>query len=137
MPFGSEYGINSKLYPKYKSMRYYVENAGKPFLEILNENAAAKNFIDAVIEDSPETAENYLSRIFGSVDFDIMRSIFKDKKYKCLINADKRISRRIKSVIVSSKEKMKFIIHFYLIKEPDKFGIWKISKIVKENITLR
>lgn len=139
VPWKNKYKINEsiiKLNHYYKQKQYCFKQSREPFFCVVNENCTPKSFIDAVMKDSYEDAESYISKNFASrVDIEDVKKLFKeDCTYKYLINIPfEKNDLNVKSIMLKDKNsKFIGILHFYLINEPDIFGNWKIYKVVKE-----
>lgn len=120
----------------YKYHQYSFSPSKKPFFSVINENIVPKRFIEAVMKDCLDDAQNYISKSFDSIiDVNAIVKLFKKNySYQHLININsKKADYSIKSIMIKDAEsKYVGILHFYLIKEPDGFSNWKIFKVTRE-----
>lgn len=121
----------------YRKKQYSFKPSRKPFFSLLKEDETPKIFIEAVKDNNNDDARAYLSKSLGNdVDLELVKKIFKaDYSFKYLIEVAFNGSRghKVKSVMLTDNDsRIKGIVHFYMIKEPDSLSNWKIYKIVKE-----
>jgi hypothetical protein len=110
-----------------------------PNFNLLSDNGIAALFLETVA-DNPEEAWAYVSRYYaGSLDLEALHEVLgPDKNAVCpfLINMTYETepkNRRTRSVLVmDSERKVKRLLHLHMVKEPDKYGPWKIYGVEQE-----
>ena len=130
-------------------MQYLKDKANNPFFCILEQNGrhTINSFMKVAAGDAPNDAAVYLSKKTGAAGFiDIMKINRILKEYSDCIwvkssNMDE-YTHRLKSkgitskcsVLVMNKQKSAetILLHLYMIKEPDKYGSWKIYGVENE-----
>lgn len=111
----------------------------KPFFSFFKDEGVVQSFLDAVKKQPIDDAKIYLSKRFkaGSLmDLNELKRLLDDYgRYKYLhnsVSAADYENFRINSVLIMNNEYKNSILHLYLIKEPDKYGNWKIYGIERE-----
>jgi hypothetical protein len=110
-----------------------------PHFNILSDNGIAAMFLEAVAAN-PEDAWAFVSRHYaGSLDLEALHEYLgRGKKHvcPCLIPApyaSESENRRTRSVLVTDAErKVKQLLHLHMVREPDKYGQWKIYGVEQE-----
>jgi hypothetical protein len=110
-----------------------------PHFNILSDNGIAALFLETVAHN-PEDAWAFVSRHYaGSLDLDALHEYLgqdANQVCPCLINATYETesgNRRTRSVLVMDAErKVKRLLHLHMVKEPDKYGQWKIYGVDQE-----
>lgn len=143
IPWKSDFGYKSstiRLEHDYKQRQFYFKQSEKPFFCLLSDSSDARNFLDAVINNSYDDAQIYISRslrICGGLE-EVIKIFDKAKHYKYLYSVSKanKNGEYVNSVLITDNEKKRFsIIHLYMINEPDVFSKWKVYKIEKESFS--
>ena len=112
----------------------------KPFFSVLDDDKTIKLFLNALANCQHEDAKVYISKNCGNIfDFEELSNFFdRTDNYKCLLNMQfnkEAKNCKTKSLLVMKNQNNSTetsIIHLQMIKEPDKFGNWKICGIEKE-----
>jgi hypothetical protein len=92
------------------------------------------------VADNPEDAWAFVSRYYsGNLDLEALRDVLDrgaSRLCPLLVNAPYTAepeNRRIRSVLVMDPEgRLKRLLHLHMVKEPDKFGQWKICSVEQE-----
>lgn len=119
----------------YKKLRLKNEEIyRKPYFSILNEDSTARLFIDAILRDATEEAFCYMSRsIPTNIDLHEIQGLLNSSvDYKYLIKAESGTRSKgckTNSILIINEECRNSIIHVHLVREPDRFGKWKIFGI--------
>lgn len=119
----------------YKKLRLKNEEMyKKPYFSILNEDSTVKLFLDAILRDATEEAFCYMSRsIPTNIDLMEIQGILNaGSDYKYLIKADTNTKKKLcktNSILIINEECRNSIIHVHMVREPDRFGNWKIFGI--------
>jgi hypothetical protein len=119
-----------------------VNNNAFPHFHMLSDNGIAALFLETVA-DNPEDAWAFVSRAYaGTLDLEALHNVLLGEDAKrirvCpyMINATYEAepkNLRIRSVMVMDPErKVKRLLHLHMIKEPDKYGQWKIYGVEQE-----
>jgi hypothetical protein len=111
---------------------------GKPFFNILTDNGIAAQFLEAVAVN-PEDAMAFVSKhSVGAIDFDALRDILGHENRLCASWVQATYSGNIKncttrSVLLVDRDKnVNRLLHLHMIREPDRYGQWKIFGIDQE-----
>lgn len=111
----------------------------RPFFNIFKDEGVVQNFLEAVKKQQIDDAKIYLSKRFKAgnlMNLDELKNLLDDYgKYKYLrnnVSATDYENFRINSILIMNNEYKNSILHLYLIKEPDKYGNWKIYGIERE-----
>ena len=106
----------------------------------LDGGQTAKLFIEALAKNKLDEAKGYLSKRLlsaGPVDLsDLWRIISESRDFKCLTaaNQTRRFNGITKnSVLMMGNSQSGQLVHLYMIREPNKYGSWKIYGIESEN----
>lgn len=112
--------------------------AHKPFFHILTDNGIASLFLEAVAAN-PEDALAFVSKYCPkSIDLDALRSILGDRNLLCQplikasFNRDPKNCSTSSVLVVDPEHNKKSLLHLHMIKEPDRFGQWKIYGVEQE-----
>jgi len=113
----------------------------KPFFEIVkfDERNTVKSFINAVASDTMDEAAFYLSKKLhtaDSVDFQRLKTIMNGfAGFKCVeTRTVGRFGSALKTTAVIMKSGKNTLLQFYMAREPDKYGQWKIYGIEREEM---
>jgi hypothetical protein len=115
-----------------------MRSAGRPFFHILTDNGIAVRFLEAVAAD-PEEAMAFVSKhSAGAIDMEALRDILGTAGRLC--NSWVQISYNnnpknclTRSVLLVDKERnTKQLLHLHMVREPDRYGQWKIYGVEKE-----
>lgn len=118
-------------------------NAGKtaawPHFQLLSDNGIAALFLKTVAV-SPEDAWAYVSRHYAaSLDLEALHDVLEQEAHHvcpCLVNVPYEAqtkNRRTRSVLLmDAEQKVKRLLHLHMVKEPDKYGQWKIYGVEQE-----
>ncbi|MCL2593743.1 MAG: hypothetical protein FWD82_10340 [Defluviitaleaceae bacterium] len=102
------------------------------FVEKEKSEYTTKEFLNALKSDFKDDAKAYISRDFvNSIDLHKYENITKKQKIPFVIcaNYDKLPKNcKLDTIMTTDTE----IFHLYMLKEPDKFGKWKIYGIDRE-----
>jgi hypothetical protein len=117
----------------------FTYKADKPYFYMLTDNGIAALFLETVAAN-PEDAWAFVSRHYsGSLDMEALRNLLGPEANRlcaCLINAtyvSESKNRRTRSVLVMDREgHAKQLLHLHMIKEPDRYGQWKIYGVDQE-----
>lgn len=128
----------NKLYlPRRTSVKVSMGvTPNKPFVSLMNETGTVKLFVEALSKNRHEDALAYVSKNYAK-NFDLgeLSEYFGENgHYKHLVKVEFNQPPRnciTNSILVLENNKSS-IIHLHMIKEPDKFGSWKIYSIDKE-----
>ena len=106
----------------------------------LDGRQTAKQFIVAITENRIDEAKSYLSKRLlsaGPVDLSgLWRLISESRDFKCIDEAKptKRFGGVVKnSVLMMGNSNAGRLVHLYMVREPNKYGTWKIYGIESEN----
>lgn len=114
-----------------------INNTHTPFFFIPNASGTVKFFIDALHKNLNEEAMKCISRFsLGYINMEEVRDMFQNiQKLQYIVRSDCDLKKEmLHSVSVMIKESNGTIefIQLQMIKEPDKFGNWKIINIKRE-----
>ncbi len=105
------------------------------YINYSEEYYTVERFLEAISKWQHDDAKVYISKNFAN-DFDLDElSRFFDQKldYMNLIKVEfHKAPKNCKSNSIMMMDKDRSIVHLHLVKEPDKFGKWKIYSIEKE-----
>lgn len=122
--------------------------ANTPFFYIMTEEGMVKQFIEAVTNSQDaDDVKPFISKAFnGRLDFTEIRDAFQSGlRYKCLLKAEFRYTPpncKTNSIVLfqetndqdqEQEHTRNTIIHLHMVREPDRFGQWKIYGIEKES----
>lgn len=124
--------IKSPLLFEYGS----INNTHSPFFFIPNASGTVKFFIDALHRNSNEEAMGYISKFsLGYINMEEVRDMFQNiQKSQYIIGSDCDLKKEMLhsvSVIVNGNNGVIEFIQLQMIKEPNRFGNWKIIDIKK------
>jgi len=103
----------------------------------LNDHGVATCFLEAV-QINPDDAWAFVSKICAhSLDLEALREVLgADVSYRQVVAAayfnDTKNCMTRSIYVEDSKRKMSSILHLRMIKEPDKYGPWKIYSVEQE-----
>ena len=96
-----------------------------PFFYLLTETGIASMFLKAVAADT-EQAKVFLSKNCA-IDLEALREAIEDT-HSSLI-PQKNVSDGKKIILLGNQN---YILRFYMVKEPDRYGQWKVYGVEKE-----
>jgi hypothetical protein len=101
------------------------------------EGRTAARFISAV-KDNPDTAWAFVSKVYsGSMDLHALGELFGGADMSGMVSkAGAAVSRRFltRSLYLHNAHlDIRRLIHFHMIREPDKYGTWKICAVDLED----
>ncbi len=105
------------------------------YINYSEEYHTVEQFLEALSKWQHDDAKVYISKNFANdFDLDELSRFFAEKiDYKNLIKVEfNKSPKNCKSNSILILDKDRSIVHLYLVKEPDKFGKWKIYSIEKE-----
>jgi hypothetical protein len=96
----------------------------------MTENSTVKLFLDAVARDI-EDARCFISKnCLKTIDLFELKDSFQSGAYKCLLPVEMPSKNcRMDTVLLLNEKR---ILRFYMIREPDRFGQWKIVSLERE-----
>ncbi len=114
-----------------------IQKNSAPFFNIPTEDAVVKLFMEALTNSDADGIKAYISKnLSQQFDLDELKDFFRAVDgYKCLSKAgvaDAKNNFRTNSILVLSNETKNSIIHLHMVKEPDRFGKWKIYGFERE-----
>ena len=109
-----------------------------PYIDIKEDKKIVNSFIDALKNSSTKEINAYTSKhlkAVGGINIEKLKQLFEnDMKYKHIENLETsdNSSHIKKHTILIVGAEIKNILHLYMIKEPDRYGAWKICAIERE-----
>ncbi|MDR1663393.1 MAG: hypothetical protein LBR83_00525 [Clostridiales bacterium] len=111
---------------------------GKPFFHILTDNGIAALFLDTVTAN-PEEALAFVSKHYvGAIDLEALRDTLARANRLCNswvqapYNANPKNCLTSSVLLVDREHNTKRLLHLHMIREPDRYGQWKIYGIDQE-----
>ena len=113
---------------------------GKPFFHILTDGGVAALFLEAVIAN-PDAARAFVSKHYvNAIDIEALRDVLAqaDKSRLCSAFVQASYDGEPKNcqtrtmMVVDPERNVKSVLHLHMIKEPDKYGPWKIYGVEQE-----
>jgi hypothetical protein len=110
-----------------------------PHFNLLSDNGIAALFLETVA-DNPEEAWAFVSRYYaGSLDLYALHEVLGPTGSvvcPCLINmpyeAESKNCRTRSVLVMDAERKEKRLLHLHMVREPDKYGSWKIYGVEQE-----
>lgn len=124
--------------PACEGALFYAERP--PFFHILTDNGIATLFLEAVTAN-PDEAWAFVSKHYvNAIDLEALRDVLgqtgKSRLCKSLVKAsyisDPKNCLTRSVMVVDPERNMKSILHLHMIKEPDRYGPWKIYGVEQE-----
>jgi hypothetical protein len=85
------------------------------------------------VSRSPEEASRFISRkCVYTIDLAELRSVFEHGGYKCLSSNIGAKCGTHTVLIFDRAENEKIVLRLYMVREPDRYGQWKIFNVVRE-----
>ncbi|MDR1913849.1 MAG: hypothetical protein LBQ68_05125 [Clostridiales bacterium] len=108
-----------------------IQHTKRPFFNIMTENTTVKLFLDALAYD-PENASCFISKnCIKRIDLSELKETFGNGGFKYLPQSTV-VKNGKTNIILLMNSKDKTILHLYMVREPDRFGQWKIFNVEKE-----
>ncbi len=114
-----------------------IKDTDKPFFHTQSANSTIKRFIEALAVNAEE-AKCFVSKTcMHNIDWDALRKCFETGQYKCLSPTETVMSTetprfcKTNAVLILNNDGHN-ILRLRMIREPDRFGQWKIFSIEKE-----
>lgn len=137
--------LNTKAYPGFSVPMPETANgdelffaAGKPCFHILTDNGIADQFLAAVAAN-PDEAWAFVSKHYaGAIDLEALRDVLGQTTRWCrpLVRAsyssDPKNCLTRSVMVVDPERNIKSLLHLHMIKEPDRYGQWKIYGVEQE-----
>jgi hypothetical protein len=110
----------------------WLYHTQRPFFHILSDDGTVKMFLDAV-KQNMEDARCFISKnCANAIDLFELRDSFKSSGYKCLFPVERASKNYRTDTVLLFNHQEKSIVRFYMIREPDRFGQWKIVSMERE-----
>ena len=105
---------------------------GKPFFNILTDNGIAALFLEAVAVNPDEAMAFVSKHSAGAIDFEALRDVLGNTNHHCTswvqasYNSDPKNCMTRSVLLVDPDHNIKRLLHLHMIREPDRYGQWKI-----------
>ena len=112
------------------------QTINKPFIKVMNDTGIVNLFLDAIVKKELADAKAYVSKKFiDAIDLAELKELIGTKKicnYVAMAeyNKGKNIFRT--NSVILFENGISSLFHIHLIREPDRFGSWKIFGIERE-----
>ena len=115
------------LYPVIFLRKKGASSVGVPF-PYNSESGAAARFL-AAVQANPDDAWAFVSKVH-SIDLEALRETIGDnasiKLVPMAVNIGDTKNCRTRSVYIEDQAKNRRLLHLRMVREPDKYGVWKI-----------
>ena len=111
---------------------------GKPFFYILTDNGVAAQFLEAVAADTEEAAAFISKHSAGIIDLEALRDMLGGANSFCSSWVQASYSGEPKNcmtrsvMLVDQERNINRLLHLHMIREPDRYGQWKIYGVDQE-----
>lgn len=110
---------------------------GKPFFQMPTDHGIAAMFLKAVTAN-PDEAWAFVSKNYvGALDLEALRDVLGQTEIcRSLVEApygsDPKNCLTRSVLVVNAERKIQSVLHLHMIKEPDRYGQWKIYGVEQE-----
>ena len=111
---------------------------GKPFFNILTDNSIAALFLEAVAANPDEAMAFVSKHSAGAIDFEALRDALDNTNQHCTswvqasYSSDPKNCMTRSVMLVDPDKNIKRLLHLHMIREPDRYGQWKIYGVEQE-----
>jgi hypothetical protein len=111
----------------------YIHHVKKPFFSMPNPQGTLQLFIHALRRNEDDVAKGYICKeLLQFVDIEEFRDLFQEESNYQFFSSRPKESLSSVGIAVRNKQGATQMLVVYLVKEPNRYGKWKICQIEKQ-----